>query len=90
MNKRGQTTIAIITALIILIVGMLVVNILKPEITTARSVSNLDCGNSTISDGTKLTCLAVDATLPYYIIIIVAAVGALIAGRFMGLGKGVT
>jgi len=78
----GQTGLAIVTAIVIFMVGMLVVNLVKPEITNARAVDALDCGNSSISDGTKLTCLAVDATLPYYILIIISAAGGLIVGRF--------
>lgn len=84
MNKKGQAILPIMTAIMIFIVGMLVVNIIKPEITTARNSNNLDCSNSTgISDGNKLTCLAVDATIPYYIIIILSAAGGLITARFM-------
>lgn len=83
MNKKGQSILPIITAIFIFIVGMLVVNIIKPEITTARNSTNLDCTNTSISDGQMLTCLAVDATLPYYIIIMLAAAGGLITARFM-------
>ena len=84
MNKRGQMFLPIVTAIMIFIVGMLVINLIKPEITTARDASNLDCGNTAISDGQMLTCLAVDATIPYYIIVMLAAAGGLITARFIG------
>ena len=79
MNKRGQMGIAIIIAIMIFLSGMVVINILKPDITLARNVATgLDCSNaSAISDGTKLTCLAVDLTIPYFIIIILRLVSCL-------------
>lgn len=86
MNNKGQMGIAIITALMIFMVGVLVINILKPEIDNARSSSvGLDCTNSSgISDGTKLTCLAVDFVVPYFILIILSAAGGLITERLAG------
>ena len=88
MNNKGQIGIAVVSALMIFMVGMLVVNILKPEITTARSATGLDCGNASgISDGTKLTCLAVDFVVPYFILIILSASGGVIMSRVAG-GRG--
>ena len=85
MNKSGQTLgIAIIIAVTIFIVGMLSVNLLKPEITRARDATNLDCANvDVISDATKLTCLVVDAVVPYFIILIFSVAGGLIVARFI-------
>lgn len=85
MNNRGQMGIAIVVAIMIFVVGMLTVNLIKPAVTTARGSTGLDCANTTnISDGTKLTCLAVDFTIPYFFIIIFAAAGGVITARFMG------
>lgn len=84
MNNKGQVGIAIVSAIVIFIVGMLVINIIKPEITIARSNTGLDCANVTnISDGTKLTCLAVDFTIPYFIIIILAASGGFLLSKII-------
>jgi len=84
MNKKGQTLgMAILIAITIFIVGMLCVNFLKPEITRARDAANLDCDGATISDGTKLTCLAVDIIVPYVIVIIFSVAGGIIMSRFM-------
>lgn len=82
MNNKGQLGISIIVAIMIFIVGMITINILKPEITTARASTALDCGNISISDGTKLTCLMVDFTIPYFFIVILAAAGGLIVSKF--------
>lgn len=84
MNKKGQTLgMAILIAITIFIVGMLCVNFLKPEITRARNSTNLDCDGSTISDGTKLACLAVDIVIPYFIVIVFSVAGGVIASRFL-------
>lgn len=85
MNKKGQGLgIAIIVAITIFIIGMMAVNFITPEVTRARGPTQLDCTNSTgISDGTKLTCLLVDTTVPYFFIIIFAAAGGLITKRFL-------
>lgn len=88
MNKKGQVGIAIIGAIMIFMVGMLTINILKPEITIARGATGLDCANVTnISDGTKLTCLAVDFSLPYFILIIFSATGGVLMARLVGGNK---
>ena len=87
MNRKAQATLglAIIVAITLFIVGMLAVNFIKPEVTRARDSSNLDCSNAAgISDGTKLTCLAVDIVVPYFMIIIISLAGGLITSRFIG------
>jgi len=84
MNNKGQVGLAIISAIMIFMVGMVVINILKPEITNARDTDALDCGNETITDGTKLTCLIIDFTIPYYIIIMFSIAGGLIIALFVG------
>jgi len=83
MNKLGQTTgVAIIIAIFIFIIGFSVLNIVKPEVTTARSINGLNCVNATnISDGTKLTCLAVDLTIPLLIWGIISLVTGVIIAR---------
>lgn len=65
--------------------GIIVINILKPDITLARNTTTgLNCSNATaISDGTKLTCLVVDLTIPYFIIIILSAAGGVITNKLV-------
>ena len=80
MNKRGQNWgLTIISAIMIFMMGMVVINLIKPEITNARS--GLDCTNSSISDGNKLTCLGVDSTLPYFIMTIISLAGGALMAR---------
>ena len=84
MNKQGQAGIFVIVAIMIFIVGMVSINIIKPDVTTLRSVAGLNCVNaSAISDGTKLTCLAVDITIPWIIVSVFAVAGSLIITKFI-------
>ena len=89
MNKKGQSSgipalsIAFMVAVFIFLIGMTVVNLIKPMVTLARSVDNLDCSSDTISDGNKLACLIVDLTIPYFMVIILASAGGLITYRLM-------
>ena len=73
MNKKGSFGIAIMTSILILIIGFTILNFVKDEVTRART--NLDCSNAeNISDGTKLVCLVVDVAVIYWIIIILSVV----------------
>lgn len=73
MNKKGQSMgIAIVVAIMFFMVGMMVLNFLMPEVTRARGISNLNCSDNTISDGTKLTCLMVDVIVPYFILLVLS------------------
>lgn len=84
MNSRGQAVgLAIIFAITFFIVGLGFFNILAPEVTTARGATGLNCINaSNISDGTRLTCLAVDFVIPYFILLVISISGGLIIRRF--------
>ena len=78
-NKKGQIGIAIITFIILIIIGFMMINFVKDEVTNARV--NLSCASADdISDATKLTCLVVDVVVIYWIwIIISTAIGLIIA-----------
>jgi len=84
-NKKGQTLgISIIIGITILIVGLMSINFVRDEVTDVRLASGLDCSNSTgISDGTKLTCLAVDLVVPYFLLLVLSAVGGIIVARLL-------
>ena len=86
MNKKGQFAglgIAIIVAIMIFMIGMLNLNFIKEGVTVARQSSNLDCSSATISDGTKLTCLVVDAVVPMFILTIMSAAGGYITSKLL-------
>ena len=88
MNKKAQSApvgLAIVVGVFIFLVGMVSVNILKPDITLVRGVtSGINCDNSSaISDGTKMVCLAVDWIVPGFMISIFSLVGGLITFKIM-------
>ena len=85
MNKRGNLGVTIIVSITFFIVGLMFINFLTPEVTNVRaSVTGLDCSSATtISDGTKLTCLAIDLLIPYFILLIFSAVGGYITAKFI-------
>ena len=83
MNNRGQTLmLSILFAVFIFIFGVLILNIIKPDVTVAKL--GLDCTNySGISDGNKITCLLVDGVVPYFILLIISATGGIILERLL-------
>lgn len=83
MNKKGNIGISIIVAITLFIAGMIFTNFITTEVSTARTTTALDCQNSSISDGNKMTCLAVDSVVPYYIILVFSAAGGFITRRLL-------
>ncbi len=86
MNKKGQGFItglgfAALTAFIFFMAGMVLLNFVTPEVTQART--DLSCTVANISDGSKLSCLAADATVPVYIIGVLSIAGGMIVSKFL-------
>lgn len=83
MNNSGQTLmLSILFAVFIFIFGILILNIIKPDVPTARI--GLDCTNyNNISDGNKVTCLMVDWVVPYFILLVISAAGGVILERLL-------
>ena len=87
MNKKAQSSgiptfsIALMIAFFLFLIGMANINFIKDEVTNARS--DLMCATDDINDGAKILCLIVDATVPYFIIIILSAVGGIITARLL-------
>lgn len=83
-NKKGAGLLAAgAIAVLIFMAGMIFLNFIKPEVTEARSATGLDCTNSSITDGAKVSCLGVDATVPYFIIAVISAAGGIIGAKFL-------
>tara|TARA_R100000750_G_scaffold5568_3_gene4256 strand:+ start:568 stop:822 length:255 start_codon:yes stop_codon:yes gene_type:complete len=84
MNKRGQTAlVGLMVGVMIFVLAMVFIAPLGDVIDETRAVSQLDCSNSTISDGHKATCLIVDLMMPYFIAIVLAVGGGYITARFV-------
>ena len=87
MNKKAQLEgFTIVLIIFIFLIGFGVLNVIKPEITTARGADGLNCINATaITDGTKLTCLAVDLTIPLIVWGLISLLAGIKIGRFVTL-----
>lgn len=82
MNRNGQTMLlGLMMGVFLFMLAMVFIEPIKDVISSVRGTSQLDCNNSSISDGTKGTCLIVDLILPYFIITIVALAGGWITAR---------
>jgi hypothetical protein len=46
---------------------------MKDGINIARDTTHLDCHNTSISTGQKMTCIVVDGTLPYFVLMTLGA-----------------
>lgn len=78
MDKKGNVLLVVLFALIFFMFGMLIVNLIKTDVTTARS--ELNCAVPS-TDGDKVTCLFVDGTIPYFIIAIISIAGGYIINK---------
>ena len=68
MNKKGQVIIlGIMIMIVCLILGVIFTQPIKDQIDIVRGADQLDCGNTSISTGTRLTCIVFDIYLPYFI-----------------------
>ena len=81
-NKRGNMLASVMIAIMLFMIGMIVVNFIKPEVLTART--GLNCANgASISDGTKLMCLGVDIVVPYFIILVFSIAGGILFEKLL-------
>jgi len=71
MNKKANIFMGLVVFLLIYVTGVLFLPFFTDDITTTRN--QLDCTNTTISDGTKLMCLGTDILVPYIILFIISA-----------------
>lgn len=80
---KGQTLgLSILYGLFFFVLGILFINFLQPDIRIAQTA--LDCSNTSISDGNKLTCLLVDGVMPYFIIAMLSTGVGIITSRITG------
>jgi len=83
-NKKGaieQLGLIAITSFMLFMAGMLFVAPIMDSIAPIRT--SLECASpADISDGAKITCLFVDAVVPYFIILILSIAGGAIISKF--------
>jgi len=84
-NRRGQAAlVGLMIGIMVFMLAMVFIDPIGDVIDVTRGADQLDCSNSTISDGNKATCLIVDLIMPYFIVIIIAVAGGWISARFVG------
>ncbi len=82
MHKKGQAIFAgIMIAVMIFIVAVIFIEPIKEIVIIARDADHLDCGNSSISTGNRMTCILVDMYLFYFFGILMAAAGSFVVGK---------
>ena len=85
MRKKGQAAIVgLMIGVMIFMLAMIFVQPIGDVINEVRGVTQLDCDNSSISDGHKGTCLIMDLTMPYFIAVVLAVGGGYVSARFIG------
>lgn len=77
-GKKGNIFFGVTIGLFIYIMGILFIPFLTDDITTARG--ELNCTDTTISDGSKLICLQIDLVIPYLIWFFISLLLGFIAG----------
>jgi len=80
MNKKGNIYFGIVIAIMIWVAGIMIMPSIINDIDTFRT--DMDCTNSSISDFSKVNCLAVDSLIPYFIwTIAIIALSLLVGSR---------
>jgi len=78
MNKKGSIFFGVGIGLFIYIMGVLFIPFIVDDVDTFRT--SMDCTNTDITDGTKLSCLIGDLTIPYLIWFFISLLVGFIAG----------
>lgn len=83
-ETRGQTfMLTFMIGVVIIIVALAFAPGLQDEISVARSASNMDCGNSSISTFDKSACIVADVNLFYFIGGLIFIAGSVITARLI-------
>ena len=85
MNKKGNFLMTGIIALAFFMFGILIIGLIMPDVSIARSVDSLDCSNVSISSGNKLACLGVDGVVPAFIISLILIGGGAVVLKLIGM-----
>ena len=84
-GTAGQAAmVGLMIGVMVFVMAMLFIDPITDVITNSRAADQLDCTNTSISDGRKATCLIVDLTLPYFIFAVLAVAAGWIGSRIVG------
>ena len=78
-GKKGNIFFGISVFFLVYVFGVLFIPFIADDITTTRQ--ELDCTNSSITDGAKLNCLLTDVLMPYFILFFISASAGFLIGR---------
>jgi len=82
MNKNAGLFLGVIVAIMVFMAGVLFVEFIKDDVTQTRV--DLSCSTpDSITDGTKLLCLVIGGTVPYYIIAFLSIVVGFISDKLI-------
>jgi len=69
MNRRGTLIMyGIMMAFLVFITAVVLIEPLKDVTGIGRDVNHLDCNNTSISTGDKMSCIVVDSFLPGFLL----------------------
>jgi len=84
MNNKGQMAlVGIMIGIFVFLFAMLAVSPLADVVEEQLGSSNLDCSNASITDGAKMACLALDLTIPYFFVTVLALAGAYMTAKWL-------
>jgi hypothetical protein len=77
MNKKGVLQfLGVMMFMIVIIMAIVFIEPIKDQVTTARSPSNLDCDNASISTEQQMSCIITGSTLWAFLgVMIASAIG---------------
>ena len=85
MNRGGQVMlVGLMIGIIAFMAAMVFIDPIKDVVTESRGTTQLDCSNTSITDGNKMTCLIVDLMLPAFIGICFALAATALGSKFIG------
>ena len=78
-SKKGNIFLGVTIALLLWISGVIIMPFLLDDTDTFRNT--MECTDSSISNGAKVSCLFSDALIPYYIYFFASLAIGYLAGR---------
>ena len=80
MNRKGNMLSSVLLALMLFMVGMIIVNFIMPEQTSART--SVGC-SAPETDGEKLLCLVLDLPVIYFMVLVFSLAGGVILDKIL-------
>ena len=88
LNKKGQVIFfGIMVAIMTFIVLVQFISPIKDQVIISRNATNLDCDNTSISTGQRMTCVVTDLFLFYFFAAGIATAIGFITGRRINLSR---